>query len=103
MKLATRLDLVPWSRKVEIYLHSPICLVHQAQLYLPRPFLQDAAMKTYDFLYLSLSIPEADHGGRAVLGMNFFASSNAEVVNSNPTRGMHVCVRLYSVCAVAAL
>jgi hypothetical protein len=32
---------------------------------------------------------------------NIFARSNTEVVGSNPTRGMDVCLRLFYVCVVS--
>jgi hypothetical protein len=42
----------------------------------------------------------ADHGGLAVKGMNCFAYSNFEVMDSNRTRDMNICVCLFCVCAV---
>jgi hypothetical protein len=46
---------------------------------------------------LEARLQTAVNSGRKVA---VFASSNAEAVGSNPTRGMYICVHLFCVCAV---
>jgi hypothetical protein len=45
----------------------------------------------------------SDHTGRVVYGMNCIVRSNTGIVDSNPTQGMDVCLRLFCVCVVVCV